>query len=199
MIDRPINLTTLNSLVAFWIQNGGSQHASDANWLRAHAWRVTIFWGGFWKCFSGFHVDFWIANYFLIRKQFICGSNNLIRICNSFFRFDKLSNKDLQKNIEIWNSFSDLEIIFGLPLFGFRSQKMLWRNFCKFLSFLPLLEKQSIWFSPTTLPHQVWLPSHCRQIPAPCSQTRRSRHHYAKRNKKPNNCKVYSKRFQLSK
>lgn len=95
--------------------------------------------------------------------------------------------------------FSDLKIIFGLSLFGFRSQQMLWRNFCKFLSSLPLLEKQSVWFSPTTLPHQVWLPSHCRQIPAPCSQTRRNRHHYAKRHKNPNNCKIYSQRFQLSK
>ena len=56
---------------------------------------------------------------------------------------------------------------------------MLWRNFCKFVRSLPLLEKQWFWFFPTIRPRQVWLPSHCRQIPVQCSQTRRSRHHYA--------------------
>lgn len=66
----------------------------------------------------------------------------------------------------------------------FFSHQVLWRNFCKFLRSLPLLEKQWFWFFPTTRPRQVWLPNHCRQIPVQCSQTRRSRHHYAMWKKK---------------
>ena len=46
--------------------------------------RDKLFFLRFSKYFSGFHVDFWIANYFRIREKFICGSNNFIRICNSF-------------------------------------------------------------------------------------------------------------------
>ena len=49
------------------------------------------------KIFSGFHVDFWIATYFLSREKFICGSNNFVKICDRFFRFEKLSNKEFQK------------------------------------------------------------------------------------------------------
>jgi len=32
----------------------------------------------FSKYFLGFHINFWIANYFLIREKFICGSNNFL-------------------------------------------------------------------------------------------------------------------------
>lgn len=74
--------------------------ASDANWLRAHAWHVTIFFWRFSKYFSGFHVDF------LIREKIICGSNIFIRICNSFLDLTNFPTGICKK-------YCDLKIFFG--------------------------------------------------------------------------------------
>ena len=60
----------------------------------------------FSKYFSGFHVDFWIANYFLIREKFICGSNIFIRICNSFLDLTNFPTRICKK-------YCDLKFFFG--------------------------------------------------------------------------------------
>ena len=60
----------------------------------------------FSKYFSGFHDDFWIANYFLIREKFICGSNIFIRICNSFLDLTNFPTRICKK-------YCDLKTFFG--------------------------------------------------------------------------------------
>ena len=82
------------------------QQASDANWLRAHAWHVTNYFLRFSKYFSAFHVDFWIANYFLSREKFICGSNNFIKICNRFLDLKNFPTR-------IFKKYWDLKYFFG--------------------------------------------------------------------------------------
>ena len=57
-------------------------------------------------------IFFWLWRFldfqtsFVFVKKYICGSNSFIKICNSFF-LDLFENY-FQKNIGIWNIFSDL-------------------------------------------------------------------------------------------
>ena len=106
--DRPYD-SKLSSLVAFWIQNGGdvTKPLTQTDCGRTYGtWHFSFFFLRFSKYFLGFHVDFWIAYYFLIREKFICVSNIFIRICNSFLDLKSFPTRICKK-------YCDLKFFFG--------------------------------------------------------------------------------------